>query len=452
MEKENQNKKLPNDKPKKEEKPIELSEEDKEYKKNIDDMVDALLDADLQIQQNAFNMIKNEIVTSTGSMTSIPRPLKFFRAHYDRIKEHYTNEQVKEKKHLLGNILSVLILCTTTTDTSLQYILDNDIKNFDEWGQEFIRSLAGEVGTEFVNRLDNDKPIEDLKLIVSYIVPFLIKTNNESEALDLLLEMDLRDEIKNYCKPTNYKKICLYLIASSNYAADSDEQREILEIVYELYTKFNEPVNALRIAIKMNETNYIKSTFLGCESRKTQLQMAFILAKEKIFLDDLDQELTQVISNLKLSEIFKKVGRSLEIMEPKHPEEIFKSHLEDKKSDNKPESSKANLSSSIASSFINAGFCSESLLSKKETDWLSKNKDEGLICSLGGLGLVNIWDVDCGPNEIEKFMDQNEMNPFKRGGYNLGLGIICSGIREENHTAMAILLEQISDKKYLFFT
>lgn len=52
---------------------------------------------------------------------------------------------------------------------------------------------------------------------------------------------------------------------------------------------------------------------------------------------------------------------------------------------------------SIASSFINAGFGTEVLLSKKDSDWIFKNKEEGLTCMLAGLGLVNIWDYLEGP-------------------------------------------------------
>lgn len=47
--------------------------------------------------------------------------------------------------------------------------------------------------------------------------------------------MDLIDNIKPRCNPVNSKKICNYLIFSSNFAAGSVEQRKILEIVYEIY-------------------------------------------------------------------------------------------------------------------------------------------------------------------------------------------------------------------------
>jgi 26S proteasome regulatory subunit N1 len=240
----------------------------------------------------------------------------------------------------------------------------------------------------------------------------------------------------------------------SNYAAESTEQKKLLEIVFELYTKYNELANALRVAIKLKEKMYITSTLLACKNKSTKVQMAFILARSNYYVEttEIEPEISDIMKNLKSSEIFRNLTRALDITAPKHPEEIFKSHLEDKKegAGAQLESYKINMSTSLVSGFINAGFGKEKLLSEKDNlgnDWLSKNKDEGLLCALASLGLVNIWDIECGPNEIEKFMDVNENNPFKRGGYNLGLGIISSGVVDENNTALALLSEQTKDKK-----
>lgn len=109
-----------------------------------------------------------------------------------------------------------------------------------------------------------------------------------------------------------------------------------------------------------------------------------------------------------------------------------------------------NMASSIASSFINAGFGTEKLLSNRDNNWMERNKDEGLMSLVAGLGLVNLWDIDCGPNELEKYVNSNETNSFKRAGYLLGMGIISSGVRDENEVALGVLREQLVDKKYEF--
>jgi 26S proteasome regulatory subunit N1 len=435
-----------------------LSEEEQELSKNIEDMVNGLLDHDIEIKRNAYNLLKKEITTSTGSMTSIPKPLKFCRLHFERVKEEYikekTNNPDSEAQKLLGDFLCILVLVTDTKDTSLQYILENNLTNFVEWGQELVRSLSGEISTEYNSRLDQNKPSDDLVKLVSMAVNSLILTHNENEAIDLLIELDLVDDIRNYCNESNYKKFCSYILAMSNYAAESTEQKKLLEIVFELYTKYNELANALRVAIKLKEKMYITSTLLACKNKSTKVQMAFILARSNYYVEttEIEPEISDIMKNLKSSEIFRNLTRALDITAPKHPEEIFKSHLEDKKegAGAQLESYKINMSTSLVSGFINAGFGKEKLLSEKDNlgnDWLSKNKDEGLLCALASLGLVNIWDIECGPNEIEKFMDVNENNPFKRGGYNLGLGIISSGVVDENNTALALLSEQTKDKK-----
>lgn len=419
-------------------------------------MVEALFDKDSEIQLNSFNLIKSQITTSTSSMTSIPKPLKFLRLHYDTLKEFYLknyDNTTNEFRYNLSDLLAVLVMVVSNTeDTLLYWVLKGNRKNLCDWGLEFIRTLSGNIGEEFNKRIDQELPYEELYEFVAIIIPYLINMHSESEAVDLLLEVEKLETIMDFVNQNNYKRICLYLMTSSNYAADSDEMKCILEIAFNIYVKFKESTNALRVAMKLNNMVLIKQVFFNCEDKIIQKQLAFILAKQRVWIEDdeiyNDNELKEIISNLKLSEYFKKLGKDLDVTDPKHPEDIFKSHLEENKSsDAKLDSYKMNMASSIASSFINAGFSTESLLSKKDSDWFSRNKEEGVLNLLAGLGLVNMWDIECGPNELEKYMASNEMDPNKRAGYNIGLGIISSGVRDENNLAFALLSNQLNDKK-----
>jgi len=420
-------------------------------------MVQGLFDRDPEIQMNAFNLIKSQVVNSTSSMTSIPKPLKFLRLHYDSLKEfyniNYANASTSEFKNNLSDLLAVLVMVVSnTTDTVLSWVLKGNRKNLCDWGVEFIKSLSGNIGVEFLNRIENEQAYEDLYELVNIIVPYLINSHSESEAIDLLLEVEKLDMIMDLVNQNNYKRICLYLLSSSFYAADSDESKGILEIAFNIYTKFKEYPNALRVAIKLNNPILIKQTFFGCNDQLIQSQMAFMLAKQRIWIEDNEiysnNEFQTIISNLKLSDYFKRLAKELDVIEPKHPESVFKSHLEEtKSSDAKLDSYKMNMAASIASSFINAGFGTECLLSKKDSDWFSRNKEEGVLSLLAGLGLINMWDIECGPNELEKYMSANEMDPNKRAGHNIGLGIISSGVRDENNLAYAILSNQLNDNK-----
>ena len=43
-------------------------------------------DADDSIKKNALQMLKDEVKASTGSMTSVPKVIKFVGPHYDKLK------------------------------------------------------------------------------------------------------------------------------------------------------------------------------------------------------------------------------------------------------------------------------------------------------------------------------------------------------------------------------
>ena len=429
-------------------------------------MVEGLFLSDYDLRINSYNMIKHEITTSTSSMTSIPRPLKFIRMHFEEIKDFYdkfipASDKDKEYKLMLSDLISVILTVINEKDeegkelTMLSYVLSGTRKDITSWGIEYLRSLCSDIGQEYDNRLDKGEPTKELLDLVNIFAPYLIKQHCESDAIDLLIEVESIDEIKNYINEHNYKKICLYLLSISNYSADTDEYRSTLELVYNIYfEKFHQYIDAMRVAIKIGNPIYIKQTFLKCEDPIIKKQLAFILSSEGIFLDEedtsqkMDNDTLEIMRNYKQSDYFRILAKTLELLEPKHPEDVFKSHLEDKKVQNskKIESSKINMAYSIASAFINAGFGTEVLLSKKDSDWIYKNKEQGIQCLLSGIGLINIWDYLEGPNKVYELAGKKETDIYKRTGRNIGLGVCLCGIHDENDVAVAVLLDELSDK------
>lgn len=57
-------------------------------------------------------------------------------------------------------------------------------------------------------------------------------------------------------------------------------------------------------------------------------QMAFQLARQQIHIETEDTDLNACINNTNLSKYFLALARELDVMEPKIPEDIYKSHLE----------------------------------------------------------------------------------------------------------------------------
>jgi hypothetical protein len=103
--------------------------------------------------------------------------------------------------------------------------------NLGSWGHEFVRSLAGEIGQEYNQRVidgadpDTDDPFQDLLKMVHIIVPFHVTHNAEAEAVDLLIEVQRLKVLLQLdsIDENNYKRICLYLVKTSSYMSDPDD-------------------------------------------------------------------------------------------------------------------------------------------------------------------------------------------------------------------------------------
>jgi|TARA_B110000285_G_C15103568_1_gene606527 26S proteasome regulatory subunit N1 len=78
-------------------------------------------------------------------------------------------------------------------------------------------------------------------------------------------------------------------------------------------------------------------------------------------------------------------------MAPKHPDSIFKTHLEERKvGEAQLDSADSNLAKTYVNAFVNAGLGNDLLISKKEgdDDWVFSNKDEGQLAAAASLGLL----------------------------------------------------------------
>jgi 26S proteasome regulatory subunit N1 len=75
-------------------------------------------------------------------------------------------------------------------------------------------------------------------------------------------------------------------------------------------------------------------------------------------------------------------------MEPKIPEDVYKSHLETHRPSYGPsnvDSAKQNLASSFVNGFLNCAFGQDKLLMEDGSKWIYKNKDHGkvdLLCKV----------------------------------------------------------------------
>lgn len=151
-------------------------------------------------------------------MTAVPKPLKFLRPQFQTLVDAYDKIADASTKRVLADVISVLAMTsgkeedrrvqgrprsrhrryhsgrTSTRPVAffgrlcLKYRLLGQGGDVSDWGHEYVRHLAGELGSEYESRLEEGKSVEDLMALVGQIVPYHCSHNAEPEAVDLLLE------------------------------------------------------------------------------------------------------------------------------------------------------------------------------------------------------------------------------------------------------------------------
>lgn len=157
------------------------------------------------------------------------------------------------------------------------------------WGHEYVRNLAGEISSEFQQRQEDDADVKDLLELVSQIVPYHMSHNAEPDAVDLLLEVEKLDWLAQYVDDKNYIRTCLYLVSCCAYLAEPDDTA-VLRTAYNLYIQCKKFVDAMRIALRMNDQDLIKSTMTDCPDVLHKKQLAFLLARHGILLTYEEEE------------------------------------------------------------------------------------------------------------------------------------------------------------------
>lgn len=465
--------------------PEELSEEDQALKDGLELAVTRLTEEAADLHKQALDHLVNEIRSSTSSMTSVPKPLKFLRAHYDTLKGVYDKwPATHDMKKTMADMLSVLAMTMAEKDSMecLKFKLVGTQVNIASWGHEYVRYLSGEIAEEYNKRVLNEAElaegeceVDDLLVLVDDIIPFQMSHNAEAEAADLLIEVQQLQKLVDtpVVDERNYERVCLYLLRSADFISDPDDLYSLLSTCFSIYKVQKKYTDALRVALLMDDSEKITETFAAVDEsvakgdlpKDGQLmsgaiirkQMAFLLARHRSTFSIPDEaedaeQLNEIIGNLQLSEIFQSVGQNMDVSEPKTAEDIYKSGKSTGVTSNRgganntavADSARGNLAVSFVNAFVNAGFCKDKLVLEDGPAWVMRNKDHGMISAAASLGMVMLWNIDEGLNQIDVFMHHSEV--FVRAGAMMGIGIMSSGIRNETDAAMALLCEQLEDK------
>lgn len=249
----------------------DLSPEDQKLKADLDLMAERALDKDAGVQKMALESMVKEIRTSTSSMTSVPKPLKFLRPHFPALKAAFGSSTATANKKLMADVLSVLAMTMGNEGEreSLRFKLQGSIDDIGSWGHEYVRNLAGEIGAEHEELssaeggADKGK-LEELLGLVRQIVPFFIQHNSDPEAIDLLMEVDLLPELVGHVEESNWSRIALYLEQISRYVPEP-EDAQVVRVAIDALRKVGKTTEAVRLALIAGDTPLVVELINSCE-------------------------------------------------------------------------------------------------------------------------------------------------------------------------------------------
>jgi len=466
----------------------DLSDEDRQLKDELLLCVQRLKESDSNLYKPALDILRTKIRESTSSMTSVPKPLKFLRNQYDTLKGVYEKIEDKTTKEFCADILSVLGMTISDKRECLKYRYLSSKETVGSWGHEYVRHLTAELtqewsdlesppaakekqvettttiseaGSAVTSTQDIEFTIEpvisiskeELLILAKDIVAFYMTHNAEADACDLVMEIERVDLLLDTVEKETYQRVCLYLLGCVAYVPEP-EDTILLKTAYKLYLKFQQDQLALRCAIQLNDMDLMQEVFYNCKESFVRKQLAFLLGRQQIYwelesdkVEDAD-ELRDIMNNSRLSQNFLNLARELDIMEPKVPEDIYKTHLETNRPSyqSQVDSARQNLASSLVNGFVNAGFGQDKLMSddKEANTWIHKNKDHGIMSTVATLGLISLWDVEVGLTQIDKYLYSDQ--DYVKAGALLACGIVNAGVQNEVDPALALLSDYINHK------
>ncbi|KAG6868638.1 hypothetical protein C0993_012682 [Termitomyces sp. T159_Od127] len=465
----------------------ELSEEDQQLKGELEMLVERLKESNAELYRPALETLRTLIRTSTSSMTSVPKPLKFLRPHYLDLQALYDIWPISEDKSLFGDILSVLAMTYSDTQPrgTLKYRLlsaslrpaDSPLADPGTWGHEYVRHLAAELGDEYTLREQEgqedktDTPklpgtIEDLRSLARQCAIFFLGHNAEPDAVDLLEELEIIKDIVPLVDENTYGRVCQYMIRMVNLLPPPDDV-SFLQTAHTIYVQHQKFPEALALAIRLGNPDLIREDFNAPGNPLMKRQLAFLLARAQIplewlhppsedadgdadveFQEEIPEDLLECLSNSRLSTHFREFGKELGVLEAKSLEDVYKSHLENTRpgATSNVDSARGNLAGTFVNAFVNAGFGNDKLMVEADegNSWIYKNKDHGMMSAAASLGLSLLWDTDVGLSHVDKYTYSAEEHI--KAGALFATGILNSGVRTEADAALALLGEFTENK------
>ena len=360
----------------------------------------------------------------------------------------------------LADILSVLAMTYSNEDKkdSVKYRLLSNTDTIQDWGHEYLRHLALEIGESYQENLGVDEElVSKLTQLALKIVPYFLHHNAEADAVDLLSEIESIDKLPQFVDDNTYARACLYVTSMVPYLAPPDDL-SFLNTAFAIYLSHGQLTQALTIAIKLDDKELIEQVFNSTKDELVHKQLGFILSQQlsNFKLPEENQEVQETISNVKLSEYFQYLIKELNLLDPRVPEDVYKSHLENSKfglgTSGSIDSAKQNLAAAFVNAFLNLGFGKDKLVKSEEDNksWIYRTKGKGMVSTTASLGSLHQWDVNEGLQVLDKFTYSDD--PEVKAGALLGTGIVSANVHDDVDAALALLQEFVNDSNKLYQT
>ena len=316
-------------------------------------------------------------------------------------------------KFTLADVLSVLGMTYSDEDRqdSLKFRLLSPTKEPGAWGHEYVRHLALEIGMDFAKRQEKEQDTKELVDLSLSLIPFFLSHNAEADAVDLLSELEMIEELPRFLDEDTYPRACLYMVSMVNLLPFPDDVA-FLRTAHQIYRQYGKLTQALTLAIRLNDIDLIQEDFDATEDVLLKQQMAFLIGRQQIWLDSEDEKIAECLYNSKVSSHFRYLAKELNILDAKTPEDIYKTHLEHSRGpgSSNVDSAKQNLASTFVNAFVNAGFGNDKLMLVEDqtSPWVFKNKDLGKLSASAAIGMLMQWDVDMGLSTIDRYLYVDE--------------------------------------------
>lgn len=399
----------------------------------------------LEERLEGVNVLIDELKLSTSSMTSVPKPMKHLIPCLDDLTKAFHTFTNAEFKRKLADLLSLLAIVSIDTSYDiLLYRLESPIENIGCWGHEYVRCLTLALIKGYKNPDELPANI-DLATLIGQISAYYMYHNDEPDACDLLLNVDQLEDIVNLVDEDSHKRVCTYLMQCYNYLPDPYNTK-VLIVLNNIYQKLGKTAQALVIALKLNDNELMHDTFRNCTDPSVKRQLAFLLARQlTVFDDEDDQQLINISTNVDLYRRYMDIAEKLSRRKPKTPDDVLQLQATiGARQGNRNDKMYSLIAKSFVAAFHNAALKDDLYYTApRGEECVYRNRSAGRAVAVASLGMLNLWDIENGPNSLDKWI-RAEDEYIVMGGLT-GIGIMSSAVRSEYDPPLALIPEHFSN-------